>query len=145
MLVSICCIIDSSIDSLIHLANSTAGFLHPIIHLGFGVEFVQPAILAEALAQAAVHSDWIGEFLLGVEKAAESIGKPSERTLASLLEEIRADKKLSTAAEWDDPNKIRDGIMKRAPDEMIKYASQWNVGPDQLEEKTAEMIDSVST
>ena len=36
------------------------GFLHPIIHLGFGVEFKQPAIIAEALAQAAVHDNWIG-------------------------------------------------------------------------------------
>ena len=27
------------------------GFLHPIIHLGFGIEFNQPAIIAEALAQ----------------------------------------------------------------------------------------------
>lgn len=32
------------------------GFLHPLIHLGFGVEFDQPAIVAEALAQAAVVS-----------------------------------------------------------------------------------------
>ena len=36
------------------------GFLHPIIHLGFGVEFKQPAIIAEALAEAAVHDNWIG-------------------------------------------------------------------------------------
>jgi len=62
--------------------------------------------------------------------------------MVSILDEIRADDKLSTAAHWDDGNKIRDGILKRAPDEMIKYASQWTVGSGQVEEKTAEMINA---
>lgn len=41
------------------LGRLYAGFLHPMIHLGFGIEFQQPAIIAEALAQAAVHDNWI--------------------------------------------------------------------------------------
>lgn len=45
------------------LVRLHAGFLHPMIHLGFGVEFQQPAIIAEALAQAAVHDNWIGYVL----------------------------------------------------------------------------------
>lgn len=122
--------------------NSCPGFLHPLIHLGFGVEFKQPAIVAEALAEAASHDIWIAAFLQGAEKAAK--GKRSSKSMVTLLDEIRADQKLSTAAHWDDGNKIRDGIMKRAPDEMLKYASQWVVEPDQLEEKTAEMINAAS-
>lgn len=57
----ICCVgcmlvrISSSIAGL--LLMDFTGFLHPIIHLGFGVEFQQPAIIAEALAQAAVHTN----------------------------------------------------------------------------------------
>ncbi|KAI9880934.1 MAG: hypothetical protein M1830_010002 [Pleopsidium flavum] len=129
---------DDRADDL--LARMFAGFLHPLIHLGFGVEFKQPAIIAEALAQAAVHDVWIGPFLFEAEKAAHD--KASSKSMVSILDEIRADNKLSTAAHWDDGNKIRDGILKRAPDEMIKYASQWTVVPDQLEEKTAEMIDA---
>lgn len=83
---------------------------------------------------------WIRKFLQDAEDAAQgnSVSKP----LVSLLDEIRADRKLSTAAHWDDGNKIRDGIMVRAPDEMIKYASQWTVRANQLEEKTAEMINA---
>jgi hypothetical protein len=46
------------------------------------------------------------------------------------------------AAEWEDGNKIRDGILVRAPDEMISYAKQWTVEPGQLEQKTAEMINT---
>jgi len=62
--------------------------------------------------------------------------------MVELLDEIRADKKLSIAAHWDDSNKIRDGIMARAPDEMVKYGSQWKVGPGALIEKTAEMTNA---
>jgi hypothetical protein len=113
-----------------------------LIHLGFGIEFKQPAIIAEALAQACVHVNWTGKFLLATEKAAKSHSAPSNKTIPELLDEIRADKKLSTAADWDDNNKIRDGIIVRAPDEMIKYATQWTVTPENLEQKTVEMINS---
>ena len=106
------------------------------------MEFNQPAIMAEALAQAAVHDGWTFPFVMDAEKAAGTIGKPSTKSLTQLIDEIRADKKLSTAAHWEDGNKIRDGIFKRANEEMIKYASQWTVGPDQLDEKTAEMINA---
>ncbi|KAI9747916.1 MAG: hypothetical protein M1835_001941 [Candelina submexicana] len=123
------------------LIRMYAGFLHPIIHLGFGIEFEQPAIVAEALAQAAVHDGWMGKFLIPAEKASAS-GTPGSKSLASLLDEIRADKKLSAAAHWDDDNKIRDGILARASEEAIKYTRQYTVGQDQLEEKTAEMINA---
>ena len=121
---------------------SFAGFLHPLIHLGFGVEFQQPAIVAEALAQAAVHDNWIGPFLHGAEEAAASIDE--SKGLVQLLDEIRADKKLSTAAEWNDGNKIRDGIMVRAPNDMIKYASQFKVEVHEIAAKTAEMTNAAS-
>jgi hypothetical protein len=55
-------------------------------------------------------------FFLGAEKAAKS-GGSSKKTLPVLIDEIYQDKKLSGASHWDDGNKIRDGILKRAPDE----------------------------
>ncbi|KAI4282923.1 MAG: hypothetical protein L6R38_002542, partial [Xanthoria sp. 2 TBL-2021] len=115
-------------------------FLHPIIHLGFGVEFNQPAIIAEALAQAAVHDGWTGPFLLETEEAASKI--QDSKSLVEILDQIRADPKLRMAAHWDDGNKVRDGILARAPNEMIKYAAQWKVGLDELEVKTAEMTNA---
>ena len=118
-----------------------SGFLHPIIHLGFGIEFKQPAIIAEALAEAAAHDKWLTPFFLESEKKAKTSNRPS-RSLVELLDDIRADKKLSSAAHWDDDNKIRDGILVRAKDEMINYASQWTVKPEELEEKTAEMYNA---
>lgn len=118
--------------------DSRKGFFHPLIHLGFGIEFNQPAIIAEALAQTALHDEWIVKYLLDAEKAA----KPSSKTLPELLDEIRADEKLSTSAHWDDGNKVRDGILVRAPEEMIKYASQWTVPEEELEAKTVQMINA---
>ncbi|KAF2448756.1 hypothetical protein P171DRAFT_428775 [Karstenula rhodostoma CBS 690.94] len=133
---------DERADDL--LARLFGGFLHPIIHLGFGVEFRQPAIIAEALAQAAVHDSWMLPFFLDAEKAANASDAKARdtKTIVQLLSDIRADKKLSSAAHWNDGNKIRDGILKRAPDEMLKYASQYVIDESQLEEKTAEMINA---
>ncbi|KAI9647188.1 hypothetical protein NHQ30_003571 [Ciborinia camelliae] len=127
---------DAKADGM--LGRLFAGFYHPLIHLGFGIEFHQPAIIAEALAQASVHENWLSKYLLDAEKNAS----PGNKTLPQLLDEVRDDKKLSTAARWEDGNKIRDGILARAPDEMIKYASQWTVGQGELEAKTAQMINS---
>jgi len=79
-------------------------------------------------------------YLLGAEKAAALNGRGKD--MVELLDEIRADKKLSTAAHWKDSDKIRDGIMARAPDEMIKLGSQWKVEPGEVIEKTAEMTNA---
>ncbi|BDD58748.1 hypothetical protein MAP00_004003 [Monascus purpureus] len=119
-----------------------SGLLHPFIHLGFAIEFNQPAILAEALAQTAVHEDYIAPlYLVPAEKAAGGVGKRGEKTLLHILDEIHADKKLASSAHWSDRNKFKDGVMTRAPDEMIKYASQFTISGDQLEEKNAELVN----
>lgn len=118
------------------------GLLHPIIHLGFAIEFNQPAIIAEALAQTAIHEDWTGpRFLWPVEKAAGGVGKPGKKTMSQLLEEARADKKLAKSATWEDGNKLRDGVLKRAPEEMINCAAQFTVSEEQVQAKFAEMVD----
>ncbi|KAL8726031.1 MAG: hypothetical protein Q9166_006976 [cf. Caloplaca sp. 2 TL-2023] len=122
------------------LVRMYAGFLHPIIHLGFGIEFQQPAIIAEALAQAAVHDGWIGPYLLDTEKAASNT--QTSKSLVEIQDQIRADPRLRTAAHWDDGNKVRDGILLRAPDEMVAYAAQWKVDVNDLKAKTAEMTNA---
>jgi hypothetical protein len=130
---------DARADNM--LVRMFAGFLHPIIHLGFGIEFRQPAIVAEGLAQAAVHGDWM-PFLQWEQAAEATRGKGERKTIVQLLDEVRGDEKVSGAARWEDGNKIRDGLMKRAPDELSAYVSQFTVGEDELEERTAEMINA---
>ncbi|ODM20900.1 hypothetical protein SI65_03953 [Aspergillus cristatus] len=131
---------DENAESM--LARLFGGLLHPIIHFGFAIEFNQPALIAEALAQTTAHEEWTGpRFLWPAEKAAGGIGKPGKKTMLQLLEEARADKKLASSVLWEDGNKLRDGVLKRAPEEMIKYASQYRVSEDQIQEKFAEMVD----
>lgn len=126
------------------LARLYAGFLHPIIHTGFGIEFQQPAIIAEGLAQACIHDKWMKPLFLGLEEAAEkNRGKADRKTIVQLLEEVKKNDEVSNAAHWEDGNKIRDGVMKRAQDKMIAIASQYTIREDDdLEEKTAEMINA---
>ena len=115
------------------------GLLHPIIHLGFGIEFRQPAIIAEALAEASIHDNWIGSYLLKTEAASTG---PTSQTLPELMDEIRNNKKLVESPHWEDGNKIRDGVLKRAPEEMINIAKQWTIAPKELEKKTMEMANN---
>ena len=61
--------------------------------------------------------------------------------MVDLIKATQNDEKLRNAAQWKDANKVRDGILVRAPDEFIKLAAQWRVSPEDLEEKTAEMIN----
>lgn len=69
---------------------------------------------------------------------------PGVKILAQLLEEVRNDSTLAQSAHWPDTNKIRDGIMNRAPSEMIKYTNEYTVSVDQMDEKLAEMINAIS-
>ncbi|KAH8693204.1 hypothetical protein BGW36DRAFT_386132 [Talaromyces proteolyticus] len=108
------------------LVRMFGGILHPIIHLGFGVEFEQPAIIAEALAQAAVHGNREASHLIESEKAAKahSLDTRSGTTIVQLVEEIYAD-------------------MERGSRNRAKHSSQVHVTEENLEEKTAEMINAV--
>lgn len=85
------------------------------------------------------------EYLSPYFDAAEAAAKENlflTDTFINILNSIRKDEKLSTAATWEDRNKVREGILARVPEEMTKYASQWRVTPETLEEKTAEMINA---
>ena len=133
---------DEHADDL--LMRMYAGFYHPLIHLGYGVEFEQPAIVAEALAQAAVHDVWVAKFfkpLADQLPAAEGPPPP----LVRLLEEARSDKQLVDSVRESDGNKVRDGILARAPDAMLRVARQWHVHPRTqagVDRATAEMINA---
>ncbi|KAL4980873.1 hypothetical protein BDW66DRAFT_123393, partial [Aspergillus desertorum] len=124
------------------IARLFGGLLHPIIHLGFGIEFNQPAIIAEALAQTAIHDDWTGpRFLFPAEQAAGGIGNPGQKTMLQLLEEARANTKLASSVRFEDGNKLRDGVLKRAGEEMIEIAAQYRVPEEQMAQKYAEVVD----
>jgi questin oxidase-like protein len=118
------------------------GFLHPLIQLMYGMEWAQPAIVAEGLAQASVHSASLHEALFAAERLAnEAAGTPMP-SIVSLLEAVAADTKLAKSARLSDGNKVRDGVLARAKDEMLAIAAKVKVRPEELGERTAEMFDA---
>lgn len=134
----------SSICHFELLIDGLPGLVHPFIHLGFGLEFNQPAIVAQALSQAAVHDDWMGrEFFLPAEKMAGEIGNQGKKSLMQLLNEVRSDQKVAKSARWEDSNKIRDGVLVRASQEMLKYAAEYTVSESQVDERVADQINTL--
>ncbi|KAH8807229.1 hypothetical protein F5884DRAFT_673432 [Xylogone sp. PMI_703] len=129
------------------LARMYEGAYHPIIHLGLGVEFQQPSIIAEALAQAASHDNSnIGTLFLNAEaEAAIAYPTAKPKPMIQLINEVRANEAIRSAPRWTDfGNKMRDGIIGRAGEEMQTMASQFRIRKDEkeLERRTAEMINT---
>ncbi|PHH92982.1 hypothetical protein CDD83_2815 [Cordyceps sp. RAO-2017] len=125
------------------LAQLFEGLYHPIIHLGFGIEFELPGIVAEGLAQAASHDPmYIDVFFQKAEELARQAGPP-RRPLVELYREVRANDKIRTAARLPDgPWKVRDGVLGRAMEDIVRVAAQFQVEPTDrdVERATAEMI-----
>ncbi|EOA85728.1 Baeyer-Villiger monooxygenase dmxR6 [Exserohilum turcicum] len=136
----------SKLSDLI-LARMYEGAYHPIIHLGLGVEFQQPAIVAEALAQAAAHDDARISTLFknAEEEAAISYPARKPKSMLELVHEVRATDAIRNAPKWTDfGNKMRDGIVGRAGEAMASLAAQFRIKSDEkdLERRTAEMIST---
>ena len=129
------------------LVQMVEGAYHPIIHLGFGVEFDQPGIVAEALAMAASHDRMnIEEVLFAAEKqgaAADAIkGKPE--ALIQLIHDVRANERIRMAPIWSDlGKKMKDGVVGRAGEDMARVAGRFRIKTNDetdLERRTAEMV-----
>ena len=118
------------------------GAFHSLIHLGLGIEFEQASIIAEGLAQAAVH-DHLGTdpFFLDAEKLANNSAY-EKHNLVDLLKEARANEIIRTAAHWDDfaVMKMKVGVLGRSLREMTQLAAKFRVAREEVEERTAEMI-----
>ncbi|KAK6534037.1 hypothetical protein TWF281_005376 [Arthrobotrys megalospora] len=118
-----------------------AGFLHPWIHIGYGIEFEQPAIIAEGLAQTAVHDDWPGKYLKACMAAAtEATSKDAEygkgTTILSLFNEAHGSEKLRKSTKWSDPQKNK-AVYANAFEEMVALASKWYIPPTATDETIA--------
>lgn len=129
------------------LARMYEGAYHPIIHLGLGVEFEQPSLVAEALAQAASHDNSNIEILFQNAEREAAIVYPTSmpKPMIQLIHEVRANETIRNAPRWSDfGNKMRDGIIGRAGEEMQSIAAQFRIKEDEkeLERRTAEMIST---
>jgi hypothetical protein len=125
------------------LVKMYEGMYHSLIHLGLGVEFEQPGIIAEALAQATAHEDGhISKLLFASEALANTQEFPERpKSLMELVGEVRNNKIIYEAPRFEDRwNRMRDGVMDQASGELAPIAAQFRIRPQDLERRTAEMI-----
>ncbi|KAM0226829.1 hypothetical protein ACHAPO_012045 [Fusarium lateritium] len=122
-----------------------AGVLHSLIQLMYGLEWEQPAIVAEALAQTCVHDvESLGALLLASEVGAKAIRPtPPMPALLDIYKQIQSDSRFDGSVRFQDESKIEDGILKRAQVAMVSLLQQVHVEDAELEERTAEMFQAI--
>lgn len=120
-----------------------------MIHLGCGIEFKQPAIVAEALAGAAVHEAWPKGFLLAAEayeRAHPEDATQPPGTYLEMLDGMRRDPVIATGVRATDPfNKIPDGLLRRvSPQQLAPHLARFRVAatPAALRARCAEMMQA---
>lgn len=116
------------------------GILHPLIHLGYGLEWNQPAITAEALAQTATHDNWTAALFQAIEPLLAQHSQ-STRTLVSLMHEAASDPEITGSPRYNDDLRVRDGVLGRAGHKMAPLVAQWAVSESTLSAKIAELAN----
>lgn len=97
--------------------------------------------MAEALALTAVHDSYFGEVLTDIETAART--SDGNDSLINLQREIYSNSKLREAMKYEHGVfQIRDGLLAHAKDELVQVVGSWKVTPEDLQEKTAECLNS---
>ncbi|CEJ82717.1 hypothetical protein VHEMI02766 [[Torrubiella] hemipterigena] len=124
-----------------------AGVLHPLIQLMFGLEWEQPAIVAEALAQIAIHREEIGGFFADVEIRAAQLnasGGTSHpvRSVIDILEAAHAEHPALVAAGSPEfmgslYGPLVDGSYR---EELLDLLAAISVDPTCLDERIDEMV-----
>lgn len=117
------------------------GFLHSPIHLGYAIEFDQPLVAAEALALTAVHDASFGSVLASIVQSA--LNSSTRETLIDLQRKLCDSEQLNLAMDYTHGvSQIRDGFLANAKEEFSRLIGSWKVDHDELEEKTAEALNS---
>lgn len=120
------------------------GLLHPIIHLGYGLEFKQPSVVAEALASAAIHVTFAEPICLPAEQLAKQRRPDTKTSIMSLAARLRDDPVvLASISEEDTHNKLLSDLMPGAGANVHDVISQYTVEPEQLQVKLAEMMNTI--
>lgn len=92
---------------------------------------------------ATTHNKYLAKFLHGTEKLAK-FARPSSASLLELSREILDDPSLFDVDYWDGGDSLNETILADAPEKLCDIASRWTVSAENLDEKTAEMINFCS-
>ncbi|KAH7060308.1 hypothetical protein BKA57DRAFT_446878 [Linnemannia elongata] len=129
------------------IGRTFSGAFHPLIHLGYGVDFGIDAVVAEGLAMMAVTSTMMSPFVVApatkVEKVTTKIASQlsfseptSAKTIVDILTALREDRELDNVTSYPDANKTMEvSKSKVAASKIQKLLSEWKV------EETTQDID----
>jgi len=111
-----------------------AGFLHPIIHIGFGVDFGSNLVLSEGLAEAAVHSPQISILLdmQGPLDPEQQLGE--SQSPLEIIELVHNDKSIDgLIKEFQDPDPKIPQLPKsiKSAEKIKAFAKLWCIKHDQ--------------
>ncbi|KAI0970333.1 hypothetical protein F4678DRAFT_136819 [Xylaria arbuscula] len=138
------------------------GYVHPIMHLGLGLEFKQLPIVAEGLAETAVHHDWWYTKYIETTAAHAEKNGGIRQSIVDIFDECVKDPIITNCVEWDYINQYeapseawpegrwfvtrepyRDGVVGKALEPLARLASKFKVtAEDDLEKATAEIINA---
>jgi hypothetical protein len=100
--------------------------------------------MAEALALTAVHDSNFGEVLTEIEAAARI--SDGDESLVNLQRDIYSNQKLRETMKYEyGVFQVRDGQLAHAKDDFMQVMVRWKVTPEDLQEKTAECLNSTGT
>ncbi|KAH7355764.1 hypothetical protein BKA66DRAFT_474847 [Pyrenochaeta sp. MPI-SDFR-AT-0127] len=126
------------------LGRMYSGFEHPILHLGFAIEFSQPCLVAESLASACVHDTWPLDDFLAIEKFISLNVHTPRKSMFEVLEALRSDPRIAAAAKRGNaPNRVTDALLKHAALVIVPILAQWRVNPtmEDIKYRMAEMTN----
>lgn len=118
------------------------GFIHPLIQLGFGIEFDRQDLMVEALVMACTQNDpQVADFLLEVERKSEGIKDTA--SLVELLDLCATNEELLKNTTTNMFHLLdEEGILGRARDKLLGYASRFVVAPEECHVRSAELCNA---
>lgn len=110
------------------LARLIGGAVHPLIHIGYGLEFNLDGIVAEGLAMTSITE---GNYSVLFEHSQRGVGQPSGNlSLFDVLQEMANDQGLDPgkAVKFGADSKIGDVLRsKHTVQKIAHYADQWKL------------------
>jgi hypothetical protein len=121
-----------------------SGAIHPLIHIGYGLEFNNPLILSEGLAMCAVTSTLLRPVIEPqIQLRSEQSHQPKRKTLKEIYEEILQDDRFSDLNKFADENRLEDFFKRQGAKVLNEYLSQIQVEPteEDIKKRFAELYE----
>jgi len=116
-------IVEYALDPAL-LASFVSGAVHPLIHVGFGLEFGSDIVVAEGLSEACVHSP---AFAPVVDPELYSKPVTGDQSLLAIANHIRKDKTFDGVVRFTDGSKSTSVLKSKNATNAIKdYVMAWS-------------------